>query len=154
MFTMGRSTVNDAGEIIERLKARFRVDSDSDLAAKLMISRSSVANWRNRNSVPDRYQRVAEGDINWSAFSTGIVDMSLVESAAMRLAMLRLMRDFGDIAKDYRAFLERSGQAAATWPIYWSKACKDVQEAMAESGSDDAFNIVSLIAYDEVFAAK
>jgi hypothetical protein len=154
MFTKGRSTVNDAGEIIERLKARFRVDSDSDLAAKLMISRSSVANWRNRNSVPDRYQRVAEGEINWAAYSPGVVDMSAVESAAMRLAMLRLMRDFGDIATDYRSFLTKSGSAAASWPLYWSRACKDLQAAMAERDSDDAINVVSLLAYDEVFAAK
>ena len=146
--------MNDAGEIIERLKVRFRVDSDSDLATKLMISRSSIANWRNRNSVPDRYQRIAEGEINWAAFSTGVVDMSSVERAAMRLAMLRLMRDFRDIATDYRSFLTKSGEAAASWPLYWARACKDLQVAMAERDSDDALNVVSLLAYDEVFATK
>lgn len=144
--------MNDAGEIIERLKARFRVDSDSDLATKLMISRSSVANWRNRNSVPDRYQRIAEGELNWAAFFAGVVDMSEVERAAMKLAMLRLMRDFGDIATDYRSYLEKSGTATASWPLYWHEACKDLQSAMAERDSDDAFNIVSILAYNEVFA--
>jgi hypothetical protein len=104
--------------------------------------------------VPDRYQRVAEAEINWAPFSTGVVDMSAVESAAMRLAMLRLMRDFGDIATDYRSFLTKSGNVAASWPLYWSGACKDLQAAMAERDSDDALNVVSLLAYDEVFAAK
>lgn len=154
MFTMGQSTVNEAGEIIERLKARFRVDSDSDLAAKLLISRSSVANWRNRNSVPARYRRLDEGEGNLFAFGQPYFEMTEVERAAMRLSVLRLMRDFGDVATDYQAFLTKSGEAAASWQPYWAKACRDLYAEMEKRQTEDAQHCVMLLAYNEVFAGK
>ena len=119
IVTMGQPSVNDAEEIIARLKAGFHLAFDSELAAKLMISGSSVANGRNRDSVPPRYQRIAAGKVNWGAFTSGgTSEMSDIE----RAAMLRLMRDFGDIATDYGAFLRKSGNAAASWRKYWSVA--------------------------------
>lgn len=154
MFTMGRSTVNDAGEIIERLKARYRVDSDSDLAAKLLISRSSVANWRNRNSVPARYRRLDEGEGNLFSFGQPYVEMTEVERAAMKLAFLRLVREFGDVATEYRTFLTRSGEAAASWQTYWVKACRDLYAEMDKRQSEDAEHCVTLLAYNEAFAEK
>jgi hypothetical protein len=80
--------------------------------------------------------------------------MSDIERATMRLALLRLIRDFGDIATDYRAFLKKSSEAAASTRIYWARACKDLQRAMEERDSEDASSVVVLLAYDEVFAAK
>lgn len=80
----------EAENVIAKLKARFRVESDSDLAARLFVSRSTVANWRNRESVPSRYVRIAEGETNWAAFSRPPVETSNVELAALRLCASRL----------------------------------------------------------------
>ena len=146
--------MNDASEVIERLKARFRVDSDSDLAARLLISRSTVANWRNRNSIPPRYQKIADGEIHWSGHSGPYGDLTDIERESLRLAMMRIVRDFGSIATDYRAFLEKSGEAAASWQIYCARATKDLYNEMAARGSDNANETVSIMAYNEVFAKK
>ncbi|WP_449255613.1 helix-turn-helix domain-containing protein [Bosea sp. (in: a-proteobacteria)] len=43
---------HDAGLIIERLKSAIDVNTDADLAAALSISRTTLSNWRARNSVP------------------------------------------------------------------------------------------------------
>lgn len=142
--------MNDAGEIIERLKLRFGVDSDSDLALRLLISRSSIENWRNRNSVPARYQKLDQGE--GSLFMFGGGEMTAIESAAMRLVFLRLARDFGDVATDYRTFLEKSGKAGASIQLYFIRAVKDLVNEMEVRETDDAYGCVSLMAYDEVFS--
>lgn len=146
--------MSEAENVITKLKARFQVETDSDLASRLFVSRSTVANWRNRDSVPSRYVRIAEGETNWSAFSRPPFEKSNIEVAAMRLAVLRLVRDFGDIATDYRAFLSRSGEAGASFNLYWATACKDLAKAMSDRDSDDAFNVAAILAYNEVFAKE
>lgn len=42
----------DAAQIIERLKRALEVSADADLAALLSVSRSTLSNWRARNSIP------------------------------------------------------------------------------------------------------
>jgi transcriptional regulator with XRE-family HTH domain len=42
----------NAAEAIDRLKRAVSVESDADLAALLMVSRTTLSNWRKRNSVP------------------------------------------------------------------------------------------------------
>lgn len=42
----------NAAEVIDRLKRAIDIDSDSDLAALLMVSRTTLSNWRKRNAVP------------------------------------------------------------------------------------------------------
>lgn len=150
----GTINMEDAAREIDQLKARFRLETDSDLAARLLISRSALANWRNRNSVPDRYRRIADGEINWAAFSKSYGEMSDVERAAMRVAIARLVRDFQSIATDYRSFMENSMEAAASWQLYWAKACKDLYSAMEERGSEDAQHTASLLVYNEFFGGK
>jgi hypothetical protein len=146
--------MEDAAQVIEKLKARFRVESDSELAARLLISRSSVANWRNRDSVPDRYRRIADGEINWAAYSKPYGEMTDVERGAMRIAIARLVRDFGHIATDYRAFMEDSMLAASSWQKYWAVACKDLYREMEQRGSEDAHHTASLLVYNELFGDK
>lgn len=41
-----------AAEVIDRLKRAIDIESDSDLAALLMVSRTTLSNWRKRDSVP------------------------------------------------------------------------------------------------------
>jgi hypothetical protein len=146
--------MNDTSKIIDQLKSRFQVSTDSDLAAKLLISRSSVANWRNRESIPDRYRKIADGELNWAAYSKPYGEMTDIESAAMRLAVLRLVQDYGDMATDYGQFLAKSGEASANWQKYWSSACADLYNEMETRGSDDAQTCVSIMAYNEISTAK
>lgn len=149
-------TVNmaDAAQIIDKLKARFRVETDSDLAMRLLISRSSVANWRNRDSVPERYRRIAEGEVNWAAWSTPYPEMSDIERAAMRIAIMRLVRDFAGVGSDYRSFLEDSMRAASSWQSYWAQACLDVYQEMETRDADNAHHTADLLAYRELSNPK
>ncbi|MCB6179564.1 helix-turn-helix domain containing protein [Rhodobacter sp. Har01] len=112
--TKRRSIVESAAQVIETSKARFRVKTDTELAARLLIRRSSVANRRNRDSLPDRYRRIADGQGNRAAQAQSYGEMTDVERAAMRIAVMRLVHDFGDVATDCRAFLEKSMAAAAS----------------------------------------
>ncbi len=146
--------MEDAASVIDKLKARFRVESDTDLAARLLISRSTVANWRNRDSVPDRYRRVAEGEANWAPWAKPYGEMNDIERAALRIAITRLMRDFGHIATDYRGFMEDSMKAAASWQLYWSTACKDLFAEMERRETDDAHHTASLLVFNELFSGK
>ena len=114
-FTKARSSMENAAQVIEKLKTRFRVGTDTELATRLLISRSTVANWRNRDSVPERYRSIAHGQINWAAYSQPYGEMSDVERAAMRIAIMRLVRDFAEVANDYRVFMVRSTEAAMSW---------------------------------------
>lgn len=148
----GTVNVDDASQVIEKLKARFGVATDADLAARLLISRSSVANWRNRASIPDRYRRIANGEANWAAYAKPYVEMTDVERAAMRIAVARLIRDFGHVATDYRGFMEDSMRAAASWQKYWSEACRDLYSEMEARGSEDAHHTASLLVYKELFS--
>lgn len=146
--------MNDANQIIEKLKQRFRVETDTDLAARLLISRSSVANWRNRDSVPDRYRKIAEGEVNWGMWSQPYGEMTDVERAAMRIAIMRLMRDFKVVAEDYRGFLEQSMAAAMSWQMYWSTACTDLYNEMTVRESEDAHHCADLLVYNQYFSAE
>lgn len=147
--------MSEAEKVIDRLKARFRVETDSDLAARLLVSRSTVANWRNRDAVPARYGRIADGEANWAAWSRPLGELSDIERAAMQLAALRLVRDFADIATDYSAFLNRGNEAALSFNRYWHDACVDLAAAVDERGSDEpAYTVAQILAYNEVFAKK
>lgn len=147
--------MSEAEKVIEKLKARFRVETDSDLAERLLVSRSTVANWRNRNAVPARYSRIADGEANWAAWSRPLGELSDIERAAMQLAALRLVRDFADIATDYRIFLNRGTEAALAFNKYWHQACVDLVAAVDERNSDHpADTVAQIIAYNEVFAPK
>lgn len=150
----GTVNMDDAAKVIEKLKARFRVETDADLAVRLLISRSSVANWRNRDSVPDRYRRIADGETNWAAWSIPYPELSDVERAAKRIAMMRLIRDFGSVAADYRGFLEHSMEAATSWQPYWAQACRDLHQEMELRGSDNAHHTADLLAFREFSDAK
>lgn len=146
--------MESASETIEKLKTRFRIETDSDLAAKLSVSRSTVANWRNRNSVPTRYQRVADGEVNWAAWSRIPSELSDVESAALQLAAMRFVRAFAAIGKDYRAFLTNGADASLAFFDYWESACRDVQASIDKEGQESAWHAMTLIAYDEMHSEK
>lgn len=142
--------MESASDTIEKLKARFRAETDSDLAAKLLVSRSTVANWRNRNSVPTRYQRIADGEANWASWARLPSELSEIETAGLQLAAMRFVRSFGEIGKDYRYFLSNGAEASLALFDYWATACRDIQSSMEQDSHESAWNAMTLIAYDEM----
>lgn len=143
-------------EIIDLLKKRFRLESDTDLAARLRLSRSAIANWRNRGEVPKRYVEVAEGEPNRSVWEfPAQVEMSEFEMAAGQLAAMRFVRDFADIATNYAAFLSRGPEAGICFPEYLNKACSDIAARVdSHGGTTHAYQEASIIAYEEISASK
>ena len=142
--------MENANPVIEQLKARFRVATDSDLALKLSVSRSTVANWRNRNSVPVRYQRIAEGDVTTTAWARAIAELSDLEEAGLQLATLRFLRAYAPVAADYRAFISKGGEIALDFFDIWERACVDIQNAMDKEGNEHPHTIMTLLAFDEM----
>jgi len=72
----------------------------------------------------------------------------------MRIEIMRLVRDFAEVANDYRVFMVRSTEAAMSWQSYWARACKDLHDAMSARDSDSADHCADLPVYNEVFASK
>lgn len=73
---------------------------------------------------------------------------------AMRIAIMRLIRDFEDVATDCRAFLERSMEAAASWQKYWAQTCKDLTNDLSAREEENAHHCADLLVYREEFDAK
>jgi hypothetical protein len=142
--------------VINRLKTRFRIESDAELAERLRLSRSAVANWRNRGEVPKRYVDIADGAPNQPVWSNPSLKgyATDIETAAELLAAMRLVRDFGDIAKDYNAFLARAKEAALSVTSYRVQACTDIAAGVDNrDGQMDAYTVALLIAHSEISAA-
>lgn len=146
--------MSNAVEIIDQLKKRFSVDTDVDLAVKLLVSRSAVANWRSRDHVPDRYARIASGATDWRVQYTMFGEWSDIEREAMVLAVARLIRDFSDVGSDYSAFLSKAHRAAASVQMYHSNACTDLVNEMSASDTDSAVRACQRLFYNEMQAGK
>jgi Bacteriophage CI repressor helix-turn-helix domain len=146
--------VEDAARVIDKLKTRFRVETDLELADKLIVGRSTISNWRSRGRIPERYAKIAEGAVNWSSFGNTPLEWSDVERTALQLALLRLIRDFGDIATDYRKFLLEGGRAAAELWRYHVSACRDLSQEMATRDTDNAQACLQIMVHDEFFGPK
>ncbi len=150
LFTIGRSAMNGADQVIGKLKRRSRLETDTDLAARQMIGRSSVASWRNGNSVPDRYRRIADGEVNWASLSQPHGEMTDVE----RIAIMRLIRDFRVVAEDYRRFMGKSMEAAMIRQMYWSRTCADLCNAMTVLEIEKAHHCADLLVKNEQFSSE
>ncbi|MEE4206239.1 MAG: helix-turn-helix domain-containing protein [Erythrobacter sp.] len=146
-----------AHEIIERLKARFDVTTDQELARKLDLGRSTIASWRSRDSVPRRYAEAADG-APWARFHFAYNDWTEIEQRAFELAIVHLVRTWGCIATDYRAFLKHGGWAAKMLWFYHSQASSALAEAVDEhenrrgDSSPSVANVAHLLAYDLFFS--
>ena len=142
-----------AVEAIDRLKARFGVATDVELAEKLSLGRSTVASWRKRDQVPARFVEAAKGG-QWGAFSFAYEHWTEIEKRAMQLALLRLMWRHGRIATDYRTFLEEGGVAAASlWKIH-AEATRDLAAEVDRRDGADSLTALQLLVYREFDARK
>lgn len=143
------STVDD---IIAALKAQFRVGTDQGLADRLKLGRSTVTSWRRRGVVPERYARFAS---SLPTLLPDLVDPGFdeVERKAIVLALMRLIRGYGQQIVDYRAYLSKGGFLPAQLAVGVEQALLDLAAKMAEENLDDAQQALNLIVLEELFPA-
>lgn len=66
----------NANDVIDRAKEAMGIEHDQDLATKLSVSRSTVAAWRRRGSIPTKYlsEMMIEGTVSLDWLLTGVGD--------------------------------------------------------------------------------
>jgi hypothetical protein len=116
------SEIERAELAINALKNRFGVATDLDLARALKVAQSTVAGWRKRGSVPDRYLTAGPGNVSYS-FTTAPMLWNDEEQHALPLALVIL----GGSATRTSRSLQRDGPQplpgeAATRPRNHRKA--------------------------------
>lgn len=138
--------------LVAKLKARYLVETDQDLAKALKLGRSTVATWRNRGSVPKKYEALANGKQVRSFYGeTPWEFWNELERAGMELAFLRLMRDFGDVSREYSAYLKRGSSIPVSIPEYHGAACHDIAVEMADHNETNVRACLQRIVYNEFF---
>lgn len=144
---------DDVEQTLEALKRRLGALTDQGLADRLRLGRSTVTSWRRRGAVPERYSRLAQEVL---AFPPDLLDPSWtpVEHAAMTLALVRLVKGIGDELKDFPHFLTNHGFLTPRLAVGVEHALLDLTARMTESGVEDPTQCLTLIVYEEFFAAK
>ncbi|MBV2360985.1 helix-turn-helix domain containing protein [Thalassococcus sp. CAU 1522] len=141
----------DAEGIIVALKRRFRVETDQGLADRLKLGRSTVASWRRRGSVPERYARFADRT-EFDLFGLGVGDWDAQERAASVLAMMRMHNGYLKEISNYPDFLRRGGGIIFnSYTLHLENAFLDLQSAMETQGIDDPWKCLNLMVYQEYF---
>lgn len=66
----------NANEVIDRVKDAMNIEQDQELASRLSVSRSTIAAWRRRGSIPAKYlsEMMIEGTISLDWLLTGVGD--------------------------------------------------------------------------------
>ncbi|THD81542.1 hypothetical protein E7811_16690 [Aliigemmobacter aestuarii] len=147
--------IHDWDIIIDKLKARYLVDTDQELARALKLGRSTVATWRNRGSVPAKYVEIANsadtrkfyGETPWDQWAP-------LEKAAMQLALMRLMRDKRPMLDDYTAFVRLGQELGTALAEEHGRAAHEIASVMADNEIEQPTRALDLIVAKEFFGAK
>lgn len=78
----------DAKETVTALKEKLGAETDADLARKLRVDKSTVASWKSRGNVPQRYASILDG-ASHQQILTPILQWSDIELHAFKLALFR-----------------------------------------------------------------
>lgn len=136
-----------ADEVIEGLKKAFGADTDAELGEALGIARSSVASWRARGSVPQRYiRKLADGARTNIEGATTEMEM-----AAQRLGKLRWLRDFQYLLDDYKTCLTEAGRADAKLDAYIFEAFDALTKELETNRSMSLFEVYSSLVHRDLF---
>jgi hypothetical protein len=144
---------DDVESVVVALKRHFGVQSDQDLARRLRLGRSTISSWRARQTVPARYSRLLEGEDE--GFAIEFKHQTEEEGLALSLALMRLIRDHGNVVTDPRAFI-------AHGPNLWNLLMRNYHQALEDFTVDKLEHIdfhgptnrFSVMAYDEFFGKK
>lgn len=144
---------DDVESVVVALKRHFGVQSDQDLARRLHLGRSTISSWRARQAVPSRYTRLLQGEDQ--GFAIDFKDLTEEEGLALSLAIMRLMRDCGNVVSDPRAFIADGPYLYTLLVRSYHKALEDFTVLSADDvtfhGWTNRFNVM---AYDEFFGPK
>ena len=141
---------DDTETTIEVLKKRFRVATDQGLADRLSLGRSTVTSWRRRNTVPERYVKLASEQ---PTLLPDFLDLQFdaTEREALALALVRLVLNFGPQMQDYPSFLKHGPFLPAKLAIGVEKALLDLSARLTECEVDDPFQALNLVVFEEFF---
>lgn len=114
----------EAEDLIRRLKEKYGVTTDQELAKALFLGKSTVGAWRSRGAVPERYVRALNDDRKEPASLTP-AEMTEEEHLALSLAILRLIRDYSSVVTDNREFLAHGTEMPNILMRYYEKAIED-----------------------------
>ena len=140
--------MEDTAEVIEALKHELGVETDTELARRLGVDKSTVAAWRLRKSVPPRYRRILDGD-GKDAVSAPPMIWGDIERAAFKLAVFRVARVnrtafFGELGDAMEAV---SASGALFW-IVMHRAKAELSRRMADLDNNVETALAVLIQED------
>lgn len=142
-----------ADDVIAALQRRMMVDTDQALAEALSVGRSTIANWRRRGRVPERYMALVDEDAQRRMTAAFTFDLlSAEERAALILAIMRMQRGFLSELQSYPEFLRRAGFVPVQITMHVSEALRDLLAAMEEKGYDDPRQCVNEMVFNEFFS--
>lgn len=144
---------SDADDVIAALQKRLGVDTDQALATALSVGRSTIANWRRRGRVPERYMALVDEDAQrrlGAAFNFDL--LSAEERSALILAIMRMQKGFLTELLSYPEFLRRAGYIPAQITSHVSQALLDLLAEMEEKGYDDPQQCLNEIVFNEFFS--
>jgi hypothetical protein len=135
------------------LKQRFHAVTDQELAEKLSLGRSTVTSWRRRGSVPERYAKLADGEVV-SPYGLPWTYWTEEENAALSLALLRHGAWLEPLKQDYGMFLSKVGFLVPQLLSQMQKALPELRHEMQTRGIDDPRQCLQVIVWEEFFGAK
>lgn len=138
----------DVQQTIDRLKAVLRVTSDAELARKLRVDRSTIASWKARGKVPDRFASVEEvGKRTSVSHAPDRWDMRDV--LCFHLAIFRFTRAFSDqiMSDDFRTVHDFLTSQPGFWQVM-SAAETDLMDMQEERGYEFGTAFAMLIHED------
>lgn len=93
----------DVQQSIDRLKAALLATTDADLARKLRVDRSTIASWKARGKVPDRFSMIEHfGQNHASGIAPAIWDLR--DKLCFSIALFRFCRTHSEtiMSDDFR----------------------------------------------------
>lgn len=137
--------------VVDRLKARFRAQTDQDLADALKVGRSTVTSWRRRGSIPDIYVRMSWTD-TFVPLGLSSTVWTPTEHAAFTLGMMRMIKGIGSQVSDYPGFLQKGGFLPVQLYSLVGQALSDLQSEMKARAIEDPAQCANLMVYEEFYA--
>lgn len=143
----------DAEDVIAALQARLHAGTDQALAEALSVGRSTIANWRRRGRVPQRYMALVEEDAQRRLAAAFTFDLlSSEERAALTLAIMRMQRGYLAEISSYPEFLRRGGFIPVQITEHVSQALLDLLAEMENKNYDDPYQCLNEMVFNELFS--
>ena len=122
------SMSKSASQIIDEVRQRLGVENDTELARKLRLNKSTISSWRSRESVPERYLRILDGE-GLEPLAVKPSGWGDYERYAFRLALFRFCRLQSELVaqNDYRDLVDTFKHDAGFWALV-EQARKDIAE--------------------------